>query len=180
MISALYSTLDKHQKDNTVHITDILREINREVSEKDADIELNHKTMKTSILQSKCSLLLVMLKDELTNELENKMLEEDSLANAVEKTMLKEESLSDQVAKQKREDSRDKLNEFYKNVEELLEKVELKMESEKTQIIEGILKVRDDIEKNFNREVGLKAQSCFFHNLAFEDEYLTLHKTMKK
>ncbi|CAC5419619.1 unnamed protein product [Mytilus coruscus] len=141
MIRALHSTLEKYQGGDTVHILDILRDINRDISEK----------YKLTPLDSseRCRSHLCILKDELDRELMTE--------NYCEKSL-------------------DDLNELSKKLDHLQENLEQKMESEWKEIRDEIIEVTASVEKIVGLVV-LKAQSCFFHNLAFQDEEMTLHKT---
>ncbi|XP_052093973.1 uncharacterized protein LOC127730004 isoform X2 [Mytilus californianus] len=144
MIRALHSTLEKYQGGDTVHILDILRDINRDISEKYKFTPLDSS--------ERCMSHLRILKDELDRELMTE--------NYCEKTL-------------------DDLNELSKKLDHLQENLEQKMASDLNEIVKEIVEVTASVEKIVGLVV-LKAQSCFFHNLAFQDEDMTLHKTKIK
>lgn len=144
MIRALHSTLEKYQGGETVHILDILRGINRDISEK-------YKFTPLNSIES-CRSHLCILKDELDRELMTENYGEKSL---------------------------DDLNELRKKIDHLEENLEQKMESDFKELKEEIVGVTASVEKIVGLVV-LKAQSCFFHNLAFQDEDMTLLKTSIK
>lgn len=145
MIRALHSTLNHYQGGDSVHILDILRGINREVSE---------KTLLTPLHNSdQCRSHLSILKDELNRELMTE--------NYCEK-------------------SYDDLSKLSEQLDHLQNSLELKMGSDsketRDELVKEIFEVTDSVEKIVG-PVVLKAQSCFFHNLAFKDEEMILLKT---
>ncbi|CAG2208892.1 CASP2 [Mytilus edulis] len=156
MIRALYSTLHEYQKEDgvrDVHIIDVLGRINRKVSEKEAVFLISDFDSDDSVV-GKCISHLSMLKDELIMEL-----------------------------KKENKDSMDELIALKQQVIELQGRVvqEIKLGGEpKKTMINDIIIVRDKVEGKINGLVDTKAQSCFYHNLAFEDKDMTLYKSKTK
>lgn len=151
MIRALHSTLDSFHKEDTVHILDILSGISRNIREKSIEIFTPGSCDSMRAIQKKCRLCLGVLKKELMEELQKEHLNEES---------------------------RNKANELIKILEELQGRIPFMKNSdkEKNQVLEEILNFR----KNISGTEELLVQFCYFHNLAFEDEYLTLLKTKTK
>ncbi|XP_063448291.1 uncharacterized protein LOC134727830 [Mytilus trossulus] len=131
MLRALYRTLDKYEVGSTVHILDILTDVNREISQ--CVLPLNTSNPELQIL---------LLKEKVEQK-------------------LCEKNISKQIFRE--------LNEIHTVLDELYKNTG-------PGTSDNVNKITFRTEKIVG-PVKLKAQSCFYHNLGFEECDMTLQKT---
>ena len=151
MIKSLHDKLNSCKPGESIHILEVLTEVNREVGQRESRVKRNELKIPTL----------------------------DMISEGEKEQLLKILcQLQDVVREQIRKtDVRTKLEKFKTEVEILMENVNSvthtsdslrKLHSELEELSK---KIRDEVEV-----VTLKAQSCYFHNLAFDESELFLVK----
>lgn len=202
MIRALHSTMIKQQKQgDIVYIPDILTGINREISRKENTLKLKSNHMNENIQRMTYSSYLSVLltnvdqkikKEETSQQLLLKVKEyfkqgdmelfegNENIELLKVKEVIELEDLKLLKVKENPKTEDFELLKITEGLKLLKVNEDLKILRLKVDVEQEIYKLDDEIKvirdrvEEFIGEVTIKAQSCFFHNLAFEDEHMKL------
>ncbi|CAG2192607.1 unnamed protein product [Mytilus edulis] len=202
MIRALHSTMIKQQKPgDIVYIPDILTGINREISRKENTLKLKSNHMNENIQRMTYSSYLSVLltnvdqkikKEETSQQLLLKVKEyfkqgdmelfegNENIELLKVKEVIELEDLKLLKVKENPKTEDFELLKITEGLKLLKVNEDLKILRLKVDVEQEIYKLDDEIKvirdrvEEFIGEVTIKAQSCFFHNLAFEDEHMKL------